>query len=248
MKRLLIIAAMAIIGLQYAAAQSDDNSTECGVWTSAEVKKKLAPGLSASVEGELRTTDGVGEIDRWALGAALAYKLCPYLKADVGYTYMQSHKGGTLTNSGNYEVERYWSPRHRLAAALTGKYNIGRFELSLRERYQWTHREAMTVSKYKVTNGKEKTKDISAKTTNMLRSRLQVAYNIRKSPFTPYLSCEFYHNLGEGCAIDKTRYTMGTDYRLSKHHALEGFLRYISNADDDEPGGAVLGVGYKYSF
>ena len=34
-------------------AQSDD----FGIWTSAEVKKKIFPGFDASVEGEFRTRD-----------------------------------------------------------------------------------------------------------------------------------------------------------------------------------------------
>ena len=40
-------------------AQSDD----FGIWTSAEVKKKIFPGFDVSVEGEFRTRDGVDNVD-----------------------------------------------------------------------------------------------------------------------------------------------------------------------------------------
>ena len=45
-------------------AQSDD----FGIWTSAEVKKKIFPGFDVSVEGEFRTRDGVDNVCRGGCG------------------------------------------------------------------------------------------------------------------------------------------------------------------------------------
>ena len=43
-------------------AQGDD----FGVWTSAEVKKKIFSGFDASLEGEFRTRDGLQTVERWS--------------------------------------------------------------------------------------------------------------------------------------------------------------------------------------
>ncbi|KAA5436150.1 DUF2490 domain-containing protein, partial [Bacteroides cellulosilyticus] len=97
-------------------AQSDD----FGIWTSAEVKKKIFPGFDASVEGEFRTRDGVDNVERWSAGAGVAYRITSFLKADGGYTFIYSHRPGEMTKKGNY-VSDYWSPRHRMYLSLTGK-------------------------------------------------------------------------------------------------------------------------------
>ena len=55
-------------------AQSDD----FGIWTSAEVKKKIFPGFDASVEGEFRTRDGVDNVERWSAGAGVAYRITSF--------------------------------------------------------------------------------------------------------------------------------------------------------------------------
>ena len=106
-------------------AQSDD----FGIWTSAEVKKKIFPGFDASVEGEFRTRDGVDNVERWSAGAGVAYRITSFLKADGGYTFIYSHRPGEMTKKGNY-VSDYWSPRHRMYLSLTGKLNWQRFEFS----------------------------------------------------------------------------------------------------------------------
>ena len=151
-------------------AQSDD----FGIWTSAEVKKKIFPGFDASVEGEFRTRDGVDNVERWSAGAGVAYRITSFLKADGGYTFIYSHRPGEMTKKGNY-VSDYWSPRHRMYLSLTGKLNWQRFEFSLRERYQYTYRTSQLVSKYDGDDGSQKAdEEITGKGKNVLRSRLQL--------------------------------------------------------------------------
>ena len=52
-------------------------------------------------------------------------------------------------------------------------------------------------------------------------------------------------------AVDKIRYTLGTDYKLSKTSKLSVYYRYqdeASSDDDDESGGHVIGLGYSFDF
>ena len=134
-----------------------------------------------------------------------------FLKADGGYTFIYSHRPGEMTKKGNY-VSDYWSPRHRMYLSLTGKLNWQRFEFSLRERYQYTYRTSQLVSKYDGDDGSQKAdEEITGKGKNVLRSRLQAEWNIKKSRFAPYASCELYHSMSDSWALDKTRWTLVPD-------------------------------------
>ena len=72
------------MGMGKLCAQSDD----LGLWVSAEVKKKIFPGLDAFLEGEFRLRDNLRAVDRWGGTAGLSYRLFPFLKASAGYTYI----------------------------------------------------------------------------------------------------------------------------------------------------------------
>ncbi|GAE83605.1 DUF2490 domain-containing protein [Bacteroides reticulotermitis] len=224
-------------------AQEDD----FGVWTSAEVKKKIFPGLDASLEGEFRTRDGLKTVERWSGSAGLSYKMLRWLKASADYSYIRYYQPMEVTGKGNY-IPEYWQPKHRLSISLTGKTDWRRFTFSLRERWQYTYRPSQSVPKFDGDDGSPKSDEyISGKGRNVLRSRLQVEYDIRKSAFTPYTSLELSHSLSNG-AYEKMRWTLGTEWKLSKRHAIDFYYLYQNKTDDDEANGHVLGAGYSFNF
>ena len=230
-------------GMGKLCAQSDD----LGLWASAEVKEKIFPGLDASLEGEFRLRNNMRTVERWGGTAGLSYKLFPFLKASAGYTYIYYNHPDKTTGKGNY-IPEYGSPRHRVNVSVTGSYKWNRFEFSLRERYQYTYRVGLSVPKYNLKEQvRKENEEISAKSLHVLRSRLQVEYNIRKSPFKPYASCEWFHSLdGEG--FKKIRWTLGTSYKLNKKNSFDLYYRYQNEADEDETDGHVIGVGYSFKF
>ena len=242
MKRILTVVALGLLTLS-AFAQDD----EFGLWTSVEARKKLADGLNAALEGEFRTQDGF-DVERWAISAKLACKVNDYFKIDGGYTFIYRNVPGEVTSKGNI-VDSYWSSRHRLFVAATGSIKWNRLEFSLRERYQFTQRTATSVSKWDGDDGSQKDdEEILAKSKNTLRSRLQVEWDIRRSHFSPYASCELYNSLDDGFSLEKTRWTVGTGYKFNKKHSVDIFYRYQSQSDDDEANGHVLGLGYCFKF
>lgn len=134
-----------------------------GVWASIEGSTKLNKQLELSLEAEYRTQDMSSMTERIATGFSLSYKnknFLPFLKADVGYTFMSMNYLGETTikyeteEDGSYELDgagnpipkhmnvddAYWVARHRFTASLTGSVKWGRLKFSLRERYQFTHR------------------------------------------------------------------------------------------------------------
>ena len=68
------------------AGKSHAQGDDFGVWTSAEVKKKIFSGFDASLEGEFRTRDGLQTVERWSGSAGVSYKMFRWLKASAGYT------------------------------------------------------------------------------------------------------------------------------------------------------------------
>lgn len=168
----------------------------------------------------------------------------------------------------------YWRNKHRAVFDLTGKVSAGRFTFSLRERYQFTHYRSTTTlrdkyrdeipanmidawtgekhcmegrvfSKLKGPDVKEK----ESKNKHYLRSRLQVEYNIKHSPLTPYASFELSNNLSEGFSLDKKRVSVGTEWKITKKHRLEVGYVFQTGADDDDEGDLhAISLGYKFKF
>ncbi len=239
MKRLALLFALCLLPLT-GLAQS--------LWMSAELKVPIVKGLSGSFEAEYRTLDSFAGSERWAGTVSFDYKVIKYLKFSAGYSFIYHHTPGEVTRKGNV-VSDYWQPRNRAFVSATGSVKWGRFEFSLRERYQYTRSGDITVPKY-ASDGTTPKKDeyIGAKDRHALRSRLEIDWNIRHSRFTPFVSAEIYNSLADGFAYQKTRATVGTDIRLNRHNSLSVFYRYIDFSDDDEPGGHVIGIGYRFKI
>ncbi len=244
-----------------AMAQSDD----FGLDFSLEAQKKINKKWSVSLEGEFRTRDNTKTTDRWSLGLGADYKITKWLKASAGYTFLydNNERISYYENTdddvleGDAEVgdpkkcAKYWAPRHRFNVSLTlDKKLFGDFRFSLRERWQYTYRPEYTVSerwKYldNAYDGKEKT--YSGKGKNVLRSRLQVEYDKKGLAFTPYANVELFN----AWDVQKVRYNVGLDWKLSNQHSLGAFYRYqkVYNDDDDnDPNIHMIGVSYKFKF
>lgn len=180
---------------------------------------------------------------------------------------------GSLTG---YNVDHgYWRSRHRFTLDASAKHRFGRFTLSLRERYQLTRyadattardryrrplseaeRPSYTGATYEW-NGTQfarltsATDDKPAKTRHLLRSRFGIDYNIRHCAFTPYATFEFHNDLADGLHLDKSRLTVGTEWKLSKQHRLDFayVLQTSHDADDNDDGRLhALSIGYKFRF
>ena len=266
MARILLVVFLGLFFVQQpCSAQSDD----FGMWTSVELEKKVNKKFSLGLEAEMRTRDDAGEMDRWSLGISGSYKFTKWLKAGAGYTllYDNNEKCSYYDDEDDEgepwygKVKRqaqYWGIRHRVYAGLQGSVDVGRFKLSLRERWQYTYRPEKTASRdfyeYDGTTGElmELVKDESEKTykgkgKNVLRSRLQVDYDIPSCKVDPYASVE----LTNAWSVQKVRYTLGAEWKIRKVHTLNFYYRYqdIRNDDfDSEPDMHILGLGYKYKF
>jgi opacity protein-like surface antigen len=258
-RRLLMGWCLIICPLSYSSAQSDD----FGLDFSVEAEKKIDKQWSVSLEGELRRRDDAKTNDRWSLGLGVDYKIAKWVKASAGYSLLYdntkriSYSDQEDVDDGDFDevgmpkkCAQYWAPRHRFNVSLTfDKKLFGDFRFSLRERWQYTWRPEHTVSERwsyldEAYDGKAKTYGGSGK--NVLRSRLQVEYDRKGLSLTPYANVEFWN----AWKLQKTRYTVGLDWKLSKQHAVGAFYYYqkVNDDDDLEPNRYLLGVSYKFKF
>ena len=231
-----------------ASAQS-----EGGLLLGAEANKKLSKKLSISLEAELRTRNNFKTMDRWVVGLGAQYKLTNWLKADAGYKLLNTNfrEDIDLKSSGAYNHWRpsYWGVKHRFYASLAGSYKFSNnIKLELRERWQYTYRPEKTVERWDFDDEAWEDKVRAGSGKNQLRSRFEISYDRKRALLTPFTSIELYNSWG----IEKIRYNIGTDLRLSKQHNLSIYYRYqdMRQVDDEdyEPDMHYLGVSYKFKF
>jgi opacity protein-like surface antigen len=219
-----------------------------GVWSSIELKKKFKKGVSVSLEEEYRLRENMQATDKFMTTLDLSWKPVSFLKGGISYTRIDyNHPANKKHN-----WENYWELRNRYSVYLTGRYEIGRFELSLREKFQRTYRDSIVSSEFK------------SNPTDLIRSKFEVTYDVKRLPLKPYFSCEIFYTLNEPTGdaanpsqklVTEIRYATGLEYDLTKKLGIEaGYLYSTSRGFDDDAGGLVselghvLTVGMSYTF
>ncbi len=230
-------------------AMTTEAQTDLGLWTEAEAQWSLTKKLEAGVEAELRTANGLKDVGRWSLGATIDWTPTKWLAAGAGYSLQDSHHPAEETKKGNM-VDEYWQLRHRIFAQAKFKTKLTAVRLSLRLRYQLTHKRGVSVAKYSSTKTRKDNEEKEAENDNVLRMRLGL--NVKtKSRLAPFASYELYNDLDDGFAVAKHRISAGTEIKVNKRNALEvGYARNIfsgSDDDDQKTHNAIL-LGYKLNF
>lgn len=260
MKANIILLAVFLAAPLLATAQHlPKSSDDFGIWAEIGVEKKLSKKFSLGLDAEYRTEDNLHQNSRWSVGLSGEYKVTKWLKAEAGYTFLYNHNerytfhdDATRANFGTVnKYASYWGPRHRFFVGLTGDIDVGDWNFSLRERWQYTYRpEKTTAERYDFDDedwdGRPKT--YRGKGKNVLRSRFQVAYEKKGLPIEPYANVEMYNAWN----VEKVRYTAGLDWKFAKGQKVGIYYRFqntYNNEDDDtERNIHILGLGYKIKF
>ena len=248
MKKLLFIA-LAILPMVSVA------QTDYGLWTSIGVDKKINKKLSFGLEGEFRSRNDFRTAERWSIGVSGSYKFSKRFKMAAGYTLLDDNRKEKITynnddpNSSNYYNNwrpSYWTIRHRFNVDLAANVDWGRWNISLRERWQYTYRPEKTTTRYDFDNSKWEDTTVGGKTSSVLRSRLQAEYDIPFCKWTPYASIELYN----AWSVEKVRYTIGADWKITKQHAIGLYYRFqqYNHLDDGDVNTNILGASYNFKF
>jgi len=239
-RKTIVLALLAMMATTQIKAQSDD----FGMWYEVTLDKKINKSLSADLTLEHRSRDSHRETDRWSGDLGIEYKLMDWLKVSAGYAFL--YDNNEKWNEKHTKVAKYWGERHRFNAGLTASCDVGDLSISLRERWQYTYRPEKTVDRERVSDGAIDEKTYNGKGKNIWRNRLQLKYKLTKT-WRPYANGESFVG---GAGLDKLRFAVGTEIRMSKRHSFD--VKYIFQKacdDDDEEGNRhVIGFGYTYKF
>lgn len=274
-KRLLL--ALCALSVAAPALAGDD----FGLWGGLSVEKEISKKFSVDAGLGFRAEENASRATRYDVSVGAAYKWCKWFRMGAGYVYLYSRSpyevkdkyeeddaGNLLPGPDGQPVYRgynvdhaFYRSKHRAYVDAVGKAKAGRFEFSLRERYQYTRymSASTTRDRYRLEmqpNGTEQIElsktvkdEKRAKDRHYLRSRLQVEYNIPKCPVDPFVSYELSNNLSDGLALDKKRLMAGADWKITKQHKL-GLAYLFEDGNDDDGGDRLhaIEVSYKFSF
>lgn len=226
MKRLSLFFLCSVVVLSLQAQTEGD---DFGGLISTELSWKMAKRAQLSFEEELRTQQHFSKLERSSSTLGLSFKLSDHFKLGAAYNFIYQQYYRPKKDLWQWEI------RQRYYTYATASWDVNRFEISLRERFQSTYRQSKDYKNPK----------------NYLRSRISVDYDIRRSPFQPYASAEMYYLLkSQESGINRWRYTAGCEYKIDKKNQLDFFYRYTTFADDDndEENGHMLGLCFKHRF
>ncbi|MBQ0019039.1 MAG: DUF2490 domain-containing protein [Bacteroidales bacterium] len=247
MKKNLLLTLFAALPFTAWAGNDGDND-DFGAWMELSAKKDLPHDLSVGVEGELRMHDNSSTVDRWSLGANLGYKVNKYLKVGVGYQILDDYTSDKISKeerdvtTGELMAYRYtpsyWTPRHRFYTEAVGSIKLWKWlRISVRERYQFTHKTEKTITGRYDTEAPDwerdpvKDKFNECKSRQVLRSRIKLQLDKKHLDWSPFVAVEFHNNVavGEYMSFDKLRTSVGTEYKINKQNDVS--LSYVMTLD-----------------
>jgi len=205
MNRFFLVSVLLLFGSQSVMAQDRD----FGMWYEINGDYKIVKGLRFDLETSIRTDRNASNIKTFYLEPGLRYKFNDYFAAGIYYRFIEQEE--TIDKSeGIYEFH----PRHRWFVQLKGSLPVYRFTLSARYRFQEQFKTYI-----------KNPEDDIPQWSN--RFRLELEYDIKGIPLTPYINVEIFSPLfsSGGFMIDKWRYTAGAEYTVNKMHTFG--LEYI---------------------
>ena len=208
------------------------------------------------------------------------------VKAGLGYKYMNVYNNWSTKYKdkvegvddgllpayyiqNNYDFNYYDSyvdTRHRVTASLQAAAEFGRFKVSWRESYQFTHTDSVSgcVQKYRNSNDADKmaakgynsvgtnyyklVQGKSASDKSVLRSKISLDYDIPKWKYDPFISYEMFNGIDNGFQIQKSRITAGIEFSFNKKHNFELAYLWQNQHDEDEPAGSFICIGYTFEL
>lgn len=112
----------------------------------------------------------------------------------------------------------------------------------------WRNKEYIKINSVYDYYYKNGIKNKAASHNYILRSRINMAYDIPHWKYDPFVSFELFNGLDDGFKVEKSRLTTGFDFSFKKKHNFEVAYMWQNQHDDDEPAGSFICIGYKYEF
>lgn len=212
--------------LLLAAGSVYGQDSDFGVWYEVNAEKSLSKKFDINGTVMIRTFDNASTLDEAFLELGVSYNLNKY----VGFS-------GTYRIGNFLEDDDLYHIRHKWFGDIKGSLPTGNFVFSARVRLQ-----IMTRTYF------EDATDDKAEYDGRLK--LKGVYKIPDFPVNPYLSFETFTPVfrDEGRLIDKSRSTIGVEFKITKKHIFE--MEYIYERDDVPHLSIIhiIALGYTFKF
>lgn len=201
------------------------NNTVFQVWNEVGVGYKI--DKTQSLAFDLTTRHGAGGVQTFFPQISYKYKLNKYIRPSIDYRYI-----GTRTLEGNFSYQ------HRININVQTYYDLERFQLGLRGRYQFTTNRL--AANYEPEFGEA------------IRIKPSIAYDIKKSVLLPQASMEFFTGPmdgQQGYHLNRIRWSVGLGFDWGGPHALE--IAYLYDQRIMSPGAlnrAIFNLSYGYNI
>lgn len=197
--------------------------TDYGIWYEAKAEKDIWKGLRADFEASIRTNENAANIEKFYFEPGLRYKFNDFFNAGIYYRFIEQEQ-----KDGKYHARHRWFVQMKGTAP-----SVARFTFAVRYRIQQQFKTYI-----------EDPEDEASQWYQ--RVRLELDYDVRGVPVTPYINVEMHSQLlnPNEYFADKWRSMIGVEYTLNKRHTFG--LEYIYNDSrvTKPPFENILGVTY----
>jgi Protein of unknown function (DUF2490) len=190
------------------AGSAYSQDSDFGLWYEASAEKSFSKKFDISGTFQARTFDNASTLDQAYMEFGASYNLNKYIGFAGSYRL-----GNYLDNDDLYHI------RHKWFADIKGSLPVSNFVFSLRLRLQIMARTYIEDAKHDIDEYDG-------------RLKLKGVYKIPHFPVNPYVSFETFSPIfrNEGRLIDKSRSTLGLEYKITKKHIID--IEYIYERDD----------------
>lgn len=208
--------------------------SDLNYWTTVDIKKDLNKWEVAG-ELELRGIGFFEKTQRASLQVEADYKILKGVEVGASYMVMRFY-------DDKYDD---YQTRNRYSLLLSGKKKFGRISISLREKLELTTKDESDRLK-----DNEEIDTYRINPELLWRNRLRIGYNLPGIPLEPTIGAETFFQLNnpDGNELEKIRYTISLEYKLSKQHQLELFSHLNQEFIEDESDSYVIGLGYTFNL
>ena len=214
---------------------------EFGARGAMEVDAKIQKGLHVTVREEARFGSGKPGLNNLRSTLGVSWKAAGFFKLGAGYTLINPYKY-KYNDDGDLTYKGFWYPQHRLYADATGSVSLGNFNLSLKEKIQFTHRTDDSLNVYQTTRNAlalksrvgvkyKGLKDIGIEPFGYfeLRTALndpwgEVTGSLEQTENSKKNYYNYVHTGYNHVYNDRYRLNLGVDWTPFKHHTLTAYM------------------------
>jgi hypothetical protein len=196
-------------------------------WTTVSVDKKITRHWSVGLDEELRLFDNMSRINLFFTNVGVTYKINSF-KFSLVYRFV------------NKNQDEYYSKRHRLYFDAAYKYNIKKFTIAYRLRFQGQVRDYYSS-------------DFGRSIESYSRSKFDFSYDVKK--YSPFVAAEFRFQISNPSfheadkLWDRMRYYAGCTYSFNRMHSVQLYYMFQHDFNNNRlENDFTLGVQYSLNL